>query len=282
MTRRIYKHAAALLVMSALLAAVAGAASAATVYNNIPSPLPGNLPSWGFEATQSSEFGGEVEFSLAPQQRNPTVAVIMSSWGCERGNWNWPRSGAPCATRGGSTFSWPVTLNIYETGVAEDSVGPLIKTVTQTFTMPYRPSASSKCTGANTGKWFTKGKCFNGKAFKIQFGGLGLVLPRKAIISVAYNTSDYGAEKQRPQPCDSEEQGCPYDSLNVAIRSAGEGGPSIGSDPAPEDVFLNSITAADYCANPGGVGTFAVSEGEPGECKWTEEQPAFEVYKTSR
>src|SRR3981081_1028674 len=107
MTRRIFKHVAAFLGTGALLAVAAGAANAATVYNNIPSPLPGNLPSWGFEATQSSEFGGEVAFSLAPQQRNPTVAVIMSSSGCERGNWNWPRSGAPCATRGSATFSWP-------------------------------------------------------------------------------------------------------------------------------------------------------------------------------
>src|SRR3981081_3008876 len=101
MTRRIFKHVAALLATGALLAVAAGAASAATVYNNIPSPLPGNLPSVGFEATQTSEFGGEVEFALVPQQREPTVAVVMSSWGCQRGNWNWPRSGASCATAGG-------------------------------------------------------------------------------------------------------------------------------------------------------------------------------------
>jgi hypothetical protein len=274
MTRRISKHVAALLATSALLAVAAGAASAATVYNNMPGKLPGNFASIGFEATSSSEFGGEIE-AAGPQLRNPTVTVVMSSWACERGVWTWPSNGEACATAGGMTFSWPVTLNVYE--VSGEEPGPLIFSRTQTFAMPYRPSASSKCTGANAGKWFQKGTCFNGKAFKITFPNLGIVLPPKSIISVAYNTSDYGAELQRPKPCNSEPRGCPYDSLNVAVHSKGDGPPTVGSNPAPDDAYVNSTWAEMYCESPGGLGKFALSDN----C-WTEEQPVMLVNRTKR
>jgi hypothetical protein len=276
MTRRIYKQAAALLVVGAVLAVVAGAASAATVYNNIPAKLPGNFPSVGFEANQTSEFGGQIGTAVLPQQREPTITIVMSSWACERGVWTWPSNGAPCATAGGATFTWPVTLKIYQVA-AEDEPGTLIFSRTQTFNMPYRPSASSKCTGANAGKWFLKGTCFNGKAFKIVFPNVGIVMPPKSIISVAYNTSDYGAEPQRPKPCDFEERGCPYDSLNVAVHSKGEGGPTVGSNPAPDDAYINSTTAGNYCENEAAVGKFALSDN----C-WTEEQPVMSVTKTRR
>ena len=62
----------------------ATAASAATVFSNLPSTLPGNLPSEAFQATQSSEFGGQIV--LAPVSRtNPVVTATMSSWGCQTG-----------------------------------------------------------------------------------------------------------------------------------------------------------------------------------------------------
>jgi hypothetical protein len=261
------KLAAALLAVSAVLAVAAGAASAGEViYNTIPSPLPGNFASIGFEATQTSEFGGQVEFA-GTARKNPKVYVTMSSWGCEMGTWFEKN----CKTSMGGKFAWPITLNIYEVG-AENSVGAKIASATQTFSMPYRPSASTKCTGKFAGEWFHKGSCFNGKAFKIKFGLALAKLPSKAIVSVAYNTSDYGAEKQRPKPCDSTAAGCPYDSLNVAILEAGEPGPSVGSDPAPKDAYINSTTAANYCENEPGVNTFAISKG----C-WTNEQPVFEV-----
>jgi hypothetical protein len=271
---RTAKLAAAILAASALMAVAAGAASGAMLYNNIPAPLPGNLPSVGFEASQASEFGGQVQFATSTQMKDPTVAVVMSSWACQKGTWNWPKEGKKCETAAGAKFSQPITLNIYAVG-AGDEPGALLATVTQTFEIPYRPTASSKCSGPSLGKWFFKGTCFNGKAVVIKAEFLGLTLPAKAIIGVAYNTSDYGAVPQRPQPCNTESGGCPYDSLNVGVREAGEGGPTIGSDPVPADAYINSTTPGNYCGNPGGVGKFALSTG----C-WTEEQPAFKVYKT--
>jgi hypothetical protein len=265
----------AILAATAVLAVSAGAASAASepVYNNIPSPLPGNLPSLGFQATQTSEFGGQVEFA-GVNRKNPVVKVTMSSFACVTGAWN----GGNCGTPAGTKFEWPITISVYEVGI-ENSVGLLLARASKTYKMPYRPSANfAKCNGADAGKWYSmvSNACFNGKAFNVSLGLKLAKLPQKAIISVAYNTSNYGAEPQHAA-CQSTEAGCPYDSLNVAVREPGEAGPSLGSDPAPDDAYINSTTAGNYCANSGGVSTFAISKGEPGPCKWTEEQPAFAV-----
>ena len=235
------------LVATAVLLITAGVANAAAegVYNNIPTPFPGNLPSWGFQATQTSEFGGQVHLA-GSDRKNPTVTVTMSSWACVTGTWN----GNNCATPKGRKFGWPVTISLYQVG-PENSVGPLIAKASKRFKMPYRPSASPECTGEFAGEWYSvaSASCFNGRAFKIKLGLKVAKLPENVIIGVAYNTTTYGAEPQGTQPCSSSSAGCPYDSLNVAIREAGEGGPSVGSDPAPADDYVNSTTASNYCEN---------------------------------
>jgi hypothetical protein len=271
---------AAILAATAISAIVAGGAGASTViYNNFPTPFPGNVPSQAFQATQTSQFGGQVEFAGATATTT-SVVVGMSSWGCESGSW----FAHNCSTAAGAKFEWPVTLRIYTVGTL-NAVGTKIAELTKTFKMPYRPSASPRCTGANAGKWFRTGTCFNGKLFKISFSLRGVSLPSKAIISVSYNTSNYGSEPQAPKPCDSEPQGCPYDSLNVALtepklngkeEAEGPVAPSVGADPAPEDAYQNSTTAGNYCdAGLGGTGTFRLDSGAP-PC-WTGYQPLFLV-----
>jgi hypothetical protein len=271
--------AAALFAATVLMAITAGAASAKVVYNNIPKPFPAGMNSWPFQAEQTSEFGGAVRFEGATLE-NPTVTVGMSSWACQQGTW---QSG--CVTAPGATFAEEVTLSIYEVGPGGEPKFPALKSVTTSFQMPYRPSANAKkCTGENAGNWYHKAtanvpfSCFNEKAFKIAFPNVEVKLPQEAIIGVAYDTSNYGPNPKGAQPCDTETAGCPYDSLNVAVRGSWEldRTPSVGQDPLPSDVYLDSTTAANYCENTGAVGTFAISEN----C-WTEEQPAIEV-KASR
>src|SRR6185503_2306480 len=122
----------------AILLVIVGAAPAFSqaIYDNIPNPLPGNLSSWGFEATGTSEFGDRVMFAPATPRNLSTVTVTMSSWGCQSGTWN----GGNCVTTSGATFSHPITLNIYNVGPS-NTVGSLIGSVTQNFNIPYRPSA---------------------------------------------------------------------------------------------------------------------------------------------
>jgi hypothetical protein len=47
------------------------------LHNSTISPLPGNLPSLGFQATQTSEFGNQIKLTKAGQLG--TVVVTMSS-----------------------------------------------------------------------------------------------------------------------------------------------------------------------------------------------------------
>jgi hypothetical protein len=262
----------AILIVIGVLAAVAGTASAGVIYNNVPTPFPGGMNSQPFQAQQTSEFGGQVQFA-GTQRARPTVTVGMSSWACQSGNWH----ENDCVSAMGAKFSEPVTLKIYAVG-AGNVPGAQLATVTQTFQMPYRGSANhKKCpqTGPEeTGKFFFKGECLHERAFKITFPHVAVTLPEKAIISVAYNTSQYGPSPYGALACESEAAGCPYDALNVAVRGSWEATPvpSVGSDPLADGVYINSTTAADYCNNPGGVGTFAISQ----EC-WTGEQPAIEV-----
>ena len=271
---------ATLLALAALLAVAvlgvtAGAANAESevVYSNLPESNPGNVVSEAFEATQTGQFGGLVQLG-GTARRNGAVTVGLSSWGCEHGGW----PGTPeCTTAMGARFSLPVTLNIYEAGPSNE-VGALLRSVTKTFNIPYRPSENDKkCTGEAHGAWYDGAlhQCFHGKYTKITFAVGKFTWPAKAIVSVAFNTSDYGTSPQRPQPCNSEPNGgCPYDSLNVGLTE--ETGPSVGSDPAPAGVYHNSQTAGNYCdGGIGGTGVFRLDDG----C-WTGYQPLIRVKAT--
>jgi len=265
-------------VISALAAGAAGA-SGTVIYNNIPSPLPGNVPSEAFEATSTSQFGGQVELAGA-SLTSTKVTIAMSSWACQSGG----AEDGSCVSAAGAKFEWPVTLRVYTVGAA-NAVGTQIAELTKTFKMPYRPSSSPRCKGELAGAWFRGGQCFNGRLFKIVFTLRGVTLPSRAIIAVYYNTSDYGVAPQRPKPCDSEPQGCPYDSLNVGVTEPTNFNiknepepvpPFVGADPAPEDAYQNSQTGGQYCdSGLGGTGTFRLDSGVP-PC-WTGYQPLFEV-----
>jgi hypothetical protein len=253
----------ALLVTTGLVLGAAASANAMvseTIYNSIPSPLPGNVPSLGFEATSTSEFGGAVEVA-SPSKAITKVTVGMSSWACESGG----AEDGSCVTTPGAKFEWPVTVKVYSVG-AGNSVGTQVAQLTKVFKMPYRPSASAKCAG--NGGWYRMGSCFHGKLFKINFMLKGVTFPSKAIVAVAYNTSDYGAVPARPQACNTNNN-CPYDSLNVALT----GTPTVGSAPLPEDAFLSSTWGGAYCDNgTGGTGSFRLDAG----C-WGGFQPEIQV-----
>jgi len=254
---------ATMLLGTFLLPTMAGAAST-VVYNNIPSPTPGNVSSQAFEATQTSEFGGQVMFG-GTDRTNPKVTVLMSSWGCQTGHW----TSGDCNTTVGATFSEPITLNVYNVG-SGNAPGTLLATTTQTFNIPFRPSANNvSCTGANAGKWSDGTTCFNGFATPISFDLTGVTLPSKVIISVAYNTTHYGYNPIGATACSATLAGCGYDSLNVGVDSA----LTVGSYPLPADAYLNSSTGGQYCvSDQTTTGTFRLDTG----C-WTGFQPAFKV-----
>src|SRR6202035_5080847 len=86
--------AAAMLAMSARAARAGG-----TLFSNQPGkPKPGNVVSQAFEATSTSEFGGEVELAGGPHVAQ-SILIGMSSWACESGTWTGP---SPCVTAKGA------------------------------------------------------------------------------------------------------------------------------------------------------------------------------------
>lgn len=263
--RRLYGATATLAVGAAMLAGAAGA-GAVTVYDNIPTPTPGNVPSEAFEAQSASEFGGQIE--LAGTARNDaTVSVLMSTWGCEAGHWDTGN----CVTTPGAGFTHPITLNVYAVN-GDNTPGALLASQPKPFTIPYRPSASNaKCTGSDAGKWFDGTACRNGMAVRLTFDPLtSVILPNKVIVSLAYNTTHYGAAPiGQGASCFSSSGGCGYDSLNVGLAAP----PTVGTTPLLADAYLNSSWSGAYCpGGPGTTGTFRLDSG----C-WTGFQPAIQV-----
>jgi len=134
----------------------------------------------------------------------------MSSWGCQSGHWYT----FDCSTTPGTTFSEPITLNVYHppTTTTYPKPGGLIESVTRTFSIPYRPSANNThCTGANLGKWYdsSSGTCFNGLAVNITFHlHRHVALPGSVVFGIAYNTSNFGYHPYGVTACSTSSGGC--------------------------------------------------------------------------
>ena len=207
------------------------------IYNSNPSPLPGNVPSLGYQANQTAEFGDLIQF--APGPRNLTSATVtMSDWALES---DWPTVGTAAG------YTVPLTLNLYNVG-AGNSVGSLIGSDTINALVPWRPVASPGCVG---GGWQVggAGTCFSGLAFQVAFDFSGLLVPDEVIYGLAFNTNTWG---YNPIGLPG-----PYESLNFGLSAAGA---SIGSDPLPGTAYWNTMTAANY-TDGGAVGTFRQDTG---------------------
>jgi uncharacterized protein YdhG (YjbR/CyaY superfamily) len=188
----------------------------------------------------------------------------MSSSGCESGTWN----AGTCVTTPGATFSHAITLNIYAVGI-NNVPGELLATKTQTFNIPYRPSASAVC---GDGRWSldgTSSTCFNGFATPISFYLTGFTMPSNVIISVAFNTTRSGVSPMGTTICSSTTAGCGYDYLNVGVETS----LTVGLIPFPNDAYLKSTWSGAYCDNGfSGTGLFRLDAG----C-WGGYQPSFKI-----
>jgi len=252
-----------------LTAASASASVPHSVLYTSTAPGVGNIPSVGVEAYSFNQIGDEV--LLRRVARLKSVAVQLSSWACESGAWNT----GDCVTTPGATFSTPITLNIYKASstdpnTGETTPGPLLATVTRTFSIPYRPSASPHCTGAQAGEWFKNGQgCFNGLAHTIGFTltGLKTKLPKDVVWGVSYNSNTSG-----PEPLGVPS---PTDSLNVGLA------PKVraGHQRYPNGLFWDTRVAGFSCGSPFVPGDFNL-DNAGGNC-WTGQVPAVQFNATS-
>jgi hypothetical protein len=252
------------LVIFTLVLLVFGVSQAVgqTIYNNMLNPLPGNWDNYGFEASGTSEFGDRVMFAPATGRSLTTVVLTVSNYGCQSGHW----FSGDCVTTPGATFSHPIKLNIYQVGPGNQP-GVLIGSVTQTFALPFRPSADLlNCPG---GQWFdaSSSTCFNGQASNITFNLSGLTVPNQVIFGIAFNTTHYGYTPiGQGAPCFSGPGGCGYDALNVGIADPSVYN-NVGSNPAPADAYQYTIFGS--CSS-GAVIPFGLDAG----C-WANFKPAI-------
>lgn len=192
-------------------------ATAGTIYDSIPGPLPPNVVSLGYEANQIAEFGNAVAFGGTDRQLS-SVTVLMSDW-------------ALASTYGSlnPTWDYPLTLNLYniDNSGASPEPGSLIASVTQTFAIPWRPEADVTCAGGTAWR-AANGSCYNGFAFTVTFDFTGVTVPDQIIYGLAFNTTDYGSAPTG--------QLGPYDSLNFGLTTAA---PATGSNPLAGTVYSN-------------------------------------------
>jgi hypothetical protein len=98
-----------------------------------------------------------------------------------------------------------------------------IATSTQTFNVPYRPSASPKC---GDGGWLTPSKeCKNGLADDVTFNFSHATLPLQVVYAISY-------------PPGSE----PSNSLNVALTGQA---PSVGTS-VDEDLWIDGAQSPNF------------------------------------
>lgn len=266
MKRVLYAGLAAGLVLAGLTAAPAGATIVAsgpqTVYDATVSPLPPNMASLGYQATQTAEFGNEV--TLGGTNRVLTTATVTFSDWAKHSSW-------PTYTDAAG-FDWPITLNVYgvDTSTSTPKVGALLGSVTESVAVPWRPETSASCLGQDAWSPDNGTDCYHGIAFNHTFdlAAVGSV-PDQVIVTVAYDTQTWGAH---PVGTDG-----PYDSLNVALRDTSSDGPvTVGTDTNPDDVFWNTKTAAWY-ADGGAAGVGILRQ----DTSWTPYTPAIALVATT-
>jgi hypothetical protein len=248
-------------LLFAMIAVMLGATQVAAqvgtpIFSNIPNPLPPNVPSVGFQATSTAEWGDDVFFGGTNRIAGSAI-VTMSDWAKHSDYPTMPAAG----------FTHQITLNIYAVDHSgpNPALGALLGTVTQNFLIPWRPEANPLCTN---GRWLASdNNCYSGLAFKIVFDlrGLALSLPNEIIYGVAFNTNTWGY-----QPIG---QPGPYESLNVGCANVNGLGvvPSVGTDVEPDATFWNTKFGPFYSdGGAGGVGTFRRDTG------WIDFAPAVE------
>lgn len=213
-------------------------AQAEVIYSNIPSVLPGNYPSLGYEATSTSELGDHIAFAPGARKLN-TVTVTMSNWALASEYAN-----NPLYSSNATGYQHALTFNIYNY-TNDTAAGSLIASNTISALIPWRPEADPTCPGGTA--WRDgSGNCFNGLAFNVvfDFSGQNIILPDDIVFGLAFNTADYGSNPiHLPGP---------YNSLNYALTSAAT---SVGTDINPDALFVN--TSWDGLRTPG-VGTNGV------------------------
>jgi hypothetical protein len=192
-------------------------------FDFIPTPFPASYPSYSFQAYSIMSIGDQVTLAAGVPHTLGSFEIGMSSYSCQTGTQT-----ASCNSAPGATFQHPMTVNFY------NNAGVLLATRTQTFTMPFRPSADPTC-GNPVYFRDPSGTCAPGFAYKLTFDlhALKAAVPDSFYYELVMNTSTSG-----PHPVGTPG---PYDSINVGVANPITVMPTTGSDPKPNVVRFDGV-----------------------------------------
>lgn len=242
--------------LMAMLPTTAGAATE-TIFNYIPSPVPGNVLSYSYESWGVTEAGDQVEFSTNGPQLLDNAKVVLSVWACENGTAWAAENAVPCVTTPGSTFPVQIRLRLYD--VNDDM--SVVWGAVQTFQIPYRPSTNPECPATENGQGWGE-DCFLGRSHVITFDLTGAIVPDEFVYGVSWNTASFGydpigngAECQAVQYA-----GCDSSLLNLGVE--GDAPPAVGIDLLPNGIWQYAAFPSSYCdGGEGGINVFREDNG---------------------
>jgi len=222
-----------LLLPFGLLSVGAQAAPTVVVYDSL-GPIVPNLPSLGYQATSTSEFGDRVSLGTGPRGLE-AITVRMSTWALAS-----TYAGNPAYTNAAG-YNHNLSLNVYGGGVGS-APGALLGSATINALIPWRPEASPNC---GSGWQAASGACFNGMAFDVMFNfaSMGIVLPDEIVFGLAFDTQSYGSS---PIGING-----PYNSLNFGLSA----GATVGTDSNTDGLFWNT-SFGGFLINPANAGQF--------------------------
>jgi len=221
--------------------------------------------SMGYECCELNAFGDAVTI-VHPGARLKDVGAVFSVWACQTGS----GTDGSCRTTKGATFTLPITMTVYAACPASNPnctptpyapPGAILAEMTATKIFKYRPSASPRCNipSQNLGGFIdpvTK-YCTYGLA-QVETFNMSLpkvLLPASIVVSVAFNTSSYGANPYGYNTQCFINGNCPYDSLNVQLLEPYPTPPSwtpaiTGSVWDSNGLFLNAAGSYPACSDP--------------------------------
>ncbi len=226
------------------------------VYDSLNSPVPPDTWGLSFGGTNTAEFGNEIT-PASPASTLSSVVVSLDSQACENSTGT-NANGDPlgCFTNPGATFPLSITMYLYN---AASPVGAPIASDTQSFNVPYRPSAASiadpgACSSGNNWsgspndgtQWYdsSDGNCYYGITYDAVFNNWsGVVLPSSVVYGITYNATSG-----------------PGSSLNVELSDESTD-VTVGSDTNPGNVFVAVGPGSNDAGGPTGEVTCSTSVG---------------------